>query len=64
MPTYDYKCTVCTYEGEIHHSIGHVVKCPDCGGDLKQVFKKAPPVHFNSTGFYVTDNKSAKKSTS
>lgn len=64
MPAYDYKCEHCGFEEEISHKIGEVVNCPSCGGELKQVFKKAPPVHFNSTGFYVTDNQSAKKSTS
>ena len=63
MPAYDYKCTDCGYENELRHKIGETIKCPDCGGELKQVFKVAPPVHFNGSGFYVTDNTAAKKST-
>jgi len=44
MPYYDYKCAKCETKVELFHSINDErPKCAECGGDLKNSFKTAPP---------------------
>jgi putative FmdB family regulatory protein len=60
MPTYDYKCTVCKWEGEIFHSIKlgpKSQKCPKCGAKkLKRLISTdtGQNIIFKGEGFYRT----------
>jgi putative FmdB family regulatory protein len=62
MPTYSYKCTVCSHEFDVQQSISAdaLTACPECKGALQKVFGKVG-VTFKGTGFYRTDSKAAPK---
>jgi hypothetical protein len=63
MPTYSYKCTVCSHEFDVQQSISDeaLTACPECKGAIQKVFGKVG-VTFKGTGFYATDSKAAPKS--
>lgn len=55
MPTYQVRCHNCG-EFEIEKRMTEPLpRCPDCAGELKQVYL-APAVQFNAPGFYATDD--------
>ena len=58
VPTYDYCCPRCFLKMELNRSIhGEItdVHCPDDGEIMNRVWT-APPVQFNASGFFSTDN--------
>jgi len=58
MATYEYTCfgdgETVIIERSIHDAEPEY-DCPQCGSTLQRVFT-APPVKFNTTGFYSTDH--------
>ena len=65
MPTYSYRCTECDNAFDIQQSFtdSTLTECPVCGGKLRKVFSPVG-VTFNGSGFYRTDSRAAKSSTS
>lgn len=65
MPTYEYLCKNCGQQFEIFQSFSAkpLKKHDACGGEVQKVFH-ARGIVFKGSGFYVTDSKSAKSSTS
>jgi len=66
MPTYDYRCENCGNEMEAFQSIkdAPLTKCPKCGKDtLKKMISGGAGLIFKGTGFYLTDYKDKKTST-
>jgi putative FmdB family regulatory protein len=65
MPLYDYRCAACGKVTEIRHGFNetNAEVCPQCGGVLTRVFNPAPII-FNGSGFYATDSRPAKSSSS
>ncbi len=65
MPTYEYTCKKCgqTIEAVQSFSEKPLRKHKDCGGELQKVFH-ARGVVFKGSGFYSTDSRSAKSTTS
>lgn len=61
MPTYEYRCSDCGHQFEIHQGIGDdsLTACERCGGRLRKVFHPAGIV-FKGSGFYATDSRSKK----
>lgn len=58
MPTYDYLCPMCNFRTEVNRSIHGEVEDVFCPNDSQLMARiwTAPPVQFNATGFYSTDN--------
>jgi len=56
MPSYEYRCNVCSTSQVVERSIHAESMSPMCCGELASRVFEAPPVKFNSTGFYSTDN--------
>jgi len=57
MPIYEYKCKSC---GEIHEALQRfsdppLKTCPKCGGELVKLISAQIGLHFNGSGFYITD---------
>ncbi len=65
MPTYSYKCTECGNAFDIVQSFSDdsLTVCPACSGALRKVFSPVG-VTFNGSGFYRTDSRGSKSSTS
>ena len=65
MPVYTYHCDHCGHEFDKQQSFSEnpLKTCPEC--KKKTLFKVYKPaqVVFKGSGYYVTDNKSAKKTT-
>jgi len=63
MPTYDYECTNCGYTFEQFQKMSDqpLSECPSCGGRVRRLIGGGLGVIFKGSGFYVTDNKSAKQ---
>jgi len=60
MPTYDARCTQCEFTDEIvKPREAALPACPDCGGELKQVYH-VPVVHYAVSGFAATDGRLEK----
>jgi putative FmdB family regulatory protein len=53
---YDYKCNVCGGQQEIERSIHAEADSPICCQQSMTRLYSAPPVKFNGTGYYSTDN--------
>jgi len=53
MPTYDYACRRCGWEGEGYRTVEERKNflCPECGNQAEIVFRSAPAVHFHGGGF-------------
>ena len=62
MPTYDYECKECGYTFEHFQMMSDqpLTTCPSCGGPVRRLIGGGLGVIFKGSGFYVTDNKSAK----
>ena len=56
MPLFEYKCVKCGHIFEKLHKFSDKprAKCPECGGRGKRQ-ASAPAIHFNGTGWYITD---------
>ncbi|MDQ7066181.1 MAG: zinc ribbon domain-containing protein [candidate division KSB1 bacterium] len=57
MPIYVYKCKKC---GEIHEALQKFSDpplkiCPSCEGELEKQFSGQVGLHFQGSGFYITD---------
>ena len=65
MPTYQYACTVCHHEFEQVQSFHDdpITHCPECDGRVRKVFN-AVGVVFKGSGFYRTDSRDTKSSSS
>lgn len=65
MPTYDYECIDCGYAFEHFQSMSEppIEECPSCKGKVRRLIGGGLGVIFKGSGFYVTDNKSAKQPT-
>ncbi len=63
MPRYDYECSSCgyTFERRQRFEDDPVAACPDCEGTSRRVFHSVP-ILFKGSGFYCTDNASARRS--
>ncbi|UCE26773.1 MAG: zinc ribbon domain-containing protein [Candidatus Coatesbacteria bacterium] len=57
MPTYEYKCNVCSNHFEKFESITSKprAKCPVCGGAAKRLISGGAGLIFKGSGFYATD---------
>ena len=64
MPTYQYACTACDHEFEAIQSFSDdsLTECPLCKGEIRKVYT-AVGVVFKGSGFYKTDSRAAKPST-
>lgn len=60
MPTYAYRCTVCSHQFEAKQSFSDdsLTICPECGGALRKLFSSVGVV-FKGSGFYRTDSRSS-----
>ncbi|WP_448071031.1 FmdB family zinc ribbon protein [Georgenia yuyongxinii] len=58
MPTYAYRCTVCSNEFEVKQSFTDdaLTVCAECGGALRKLFSSVGVV-FKGSGFYRTDSR-------
>src|SRR5687768_3620220 len=66
MPTYEYRCKSCEHELEVQQSFTDdpLTQCPACGeATLRKVFGNIA-VTFKGSGFYKTDNRPGKSTTS
>ena len=65
MPTYAYACTECGHRFEIVQSFSDdaLSVCPECDGRLRKLFNTVGVV-FKGSGFYRTDSRGSKSSTS
>ena len=65
MPTYSYKCISCDhrFEARQRFSDDPLTECPVCGSMVRKVITPVGVV-FKGSGFYVTDNKNGKASSS
>lgn len=65
MPTYEYACSSCDTTHEIQQRMTDptLTECPSCGSStLRKVFSGVG-IHFKGSGFYRTDSRDAKSST-
>ena len=61
MPTYDYHCTACGYNGETFQSITAkpIKKCPACKRNrMERLIGAGAGIIFRGSGFYETDYRS------
>jgi len=65
MPTYQYRCLDCSAQHEAVQKFTDdpLSECPDCNGTLRKVFS-AVGVVFKGSGFYATDSRAKKSSSS
>ncbi len=63
MPTYAYRCTVCSNEFEVKQSFSDdsLTVCAECGGTLRKLFSSVGVV-FKGSGFYRNDSRSTSTS--
>jgi putative FmdB family regulatory protein len=64
MPTYEYACTSCGHEFEAFQSFNEdaLTQCPECKGTIQKVYSNVGVV-FKGSGFYKTDSRTTKPST-
>ena len=64
MPTYEYACTKCGHQFEALQSFSDeaLTECPECNGEVQKVYSNVGVV-FKGSGFYKTDSRSSKPST-
>ena len=61
MPTYEYRCRLCSHQLEEFQSIkaAPLVKCPACGKNgLTRLISGGAAIVFKGSGFYQTDYRS------
>ena len=65
MPTYAYRCADCGHAFDTYQQFSEaaLTECPECGGKLRKVFGSLG-VTFSGSGFYRTDSRGSKSSTS
>jgi putative FmdB family regulatory protein len=67
MPTYDYRCDDCGHELEVFQSMSdeRLTECPACGkSTLRRLIGSGSGIIFKGSGFYETDYKRSRGSTS
>ncbi len=67
MPTYDYRCDACGHEMDQFQGIKEAAlkKCPSCGKNrLRRLIGSGAGIIFKGSGFYETDYKRSRSSTS
>ena len=66
MPTYEYICKDCKFEFEEFQSIASepIQVCPKCNGRVERKISGGTGLIFKGSGFYITDYKNKKTSTS
>jgi len=67
MPTYDYRCDNCGHEFDAFQSITEAAlkKCPKCGKNkLRRLIGAGAGIIFKGSGFYETDYKRSRASSS
>ena len=64
MPTYEYACTSCGHHFEALQSFTDeaLTECPECKGLVQKVYSNVGVV-FKGSGFYKTDSRATKSST-
>jgi putative FmdB family regulatory protein len=64
MPTYEYACTKCGHQFEALQSFTDeaLTECPECKGLVQKVYSNVGVV-FKGSGFYKTDSRATKTST-
>ena len=65
MPTYHYRCSECGHAFDFFQKFAEdpLTECPECGGPIRRIPQPVGIV-FKGSGWYVTDSRDAKKSTS
>jgi putative FmdB family regulatory protein len=65
MPIYVYQCDTCgvTFERRQPITAAPLTQCPECSGHVQRVVQPVGIV-FKGSGFYVTDHRKARSSTS
>jgi putative FmdB family regulatory protein len=65
VPTYQYACTACAERLEVvqRFTDDALTECPSCGGTLRKVYS-AVGVVFKGSGFYKTDSRGSRPSSS
>jgi putative FmdB family regulatory protein len=65
VPTYQYACTACAERLEVVQRFTDeaLTECPSCGGTLRKVYS-AVGVVFKGSGFYKTDSRGSRPSSS
>ena len=63
MPTYTYRCRECGHQFDQRQKFSDdpLTECPNCQGNIRRVVNNSSAIVFKGSGFYVTDNKSGKK---
>lgn len=66
MPRYDYRCDSCgkTYELVQSFSAESTHTCEKCGNGIAKRVPSVPPVVFKGSGWYVTDSRNGRSSSS
>jgi putative FmdB family regulatory protein len=65
VPTYQYACTACAERLEVvqRFTDDPLTVCPECGGALRKVYSPVGVV-FKGSGFYKTDSRGSRSSSS
>jgi len=60
MPTYEYRCKVCSYDFEMFQKMTDepVRICPVCKGEVERLISAGGGLLFKGKGFYITDYRS------
>lgn len=63
MPTYTYRCNECGHQFDERQKFSDdpLTECPNCNGRIRRLVNNSSAIVFKGSGFYVTDNKSKKK---
>ena len=61
MPTYEYKCSDCSYQFEELQSFtaDPITVCPECSGKTERLITGGAGFLFKGSGFYITENRSS-----
>jgi putative FmdB family regulatory protein len=65
MPTYHYRCSDCEHSFDFFQKFADdpLTECPECKGTVRRVPQPVGIV-FKGSGWYITDSRNAKSSTS
>ena len=66
MPTYNYYCGDCDTHFSYFQKMSEapITRCNNCGGKVNRIITGGTGLIFKGSGFYLTDYKDEKKSTS
>ena len=66
MPTYEYACSTCDTKHEVQQKMTDptLIQCPACGESTLRKLFSGVGIHFKGSGFYRTDSRDAKSSSS